>query len=227
MKPRICLSIAVGDVEEASRMIDENETWEPDLVEIRLDHLRSIKNLWKIRECTELPLIATFRLDDSKAFYERLDGKNVHTILEACNEGFDYVDLDLSTPRIHTISEKLRDVGVRIIISHHDYDGTPSTSGFRKILDEELSLKPEVCKIVGTAKNYADNLAYLNFISEAKGVRLVCFGMGREGTLSRIFSPLLGGAFTYASPHGGPKSAPGQLTIADLRKIYALMEATG
>ncbi|MBS7620299.1 type I 3-dehydroquinate dehydratase [Candidatus Bathyarchaeota archaeon] len=227
MKPRICLSIAVGDVQEASQLIEENEIWEPDMVEIRLDHLRTVTNLGKIRECTGLPLIATFRLENSKDSYWRLDGKNIPGILEACNAMFDYVDLDLSTPRIRTLIEELRRVGVKVIISHHDFDGTPSTSSFRKILDEELSLKPEVCKIVGTAKNYADNLAYLNFISEAKGVRLVCFGMGREGKPSRIFSPLLGGAFTYASPHGGPKSAPGQLSIADLRKIYALMEATG
>jgi 3-dehydroquinate dehydratase type I len=224
MNPRICLSIAAGDVEEAIQLINRNEIWEPDMIEIRLDYLHNIKNLDKIRACTKLPLIATFRLEN-KASYGRLAGENVETVLEACGAGFDYADLDLSTPWIYTLIERVEEAGVKLLISHHDFNGTPSRRDFSKILNEELRLKPEVCKIVGTAKTYTDNLAYLNFLSEAKGVKLVCFGMGSVGRPSRIFSPLLGGAFTYASPCKGSESAPGQLSIEDLRKIYDLMEA--
>lgn len=224
MKPSICLSIAVGEVEETLRMIDLNTIWEPNMIEIRLDHLRTIMNLEDIRESTELPLIATYRSDHTKGSCNRLNGKIREAILEACNAGFDYADLDLSTPSLHNLTEKVKEAKVGLIISHHDYKGTPSRSCFKRILKDELNLKPEVCKIVGTAKNYADNLAYLNFVSETRGVKLVCFGMGRKGTPSRILSPLVGGAFTYASPHMGSKSAPGQLSISEMRNIYSLME---
>jgi 3-dehydroquinate dehydratase len=33
----------------------------------------------------------------------------------------------------------------------------------------------------------------------------------------------VGGEFTYASSHVGGESAPGQLTLAEMREIYTLM----
>jgi 3-dehydroquinate dehydratase type I len=47
--------------------------------------------------------------------------------------------------------------------------------------------------------------------------------MGQAGKISRILSPLFGGIFTYASVSKGRESAPGQLTITELREIYALL----
>jgi 3-dehydroquinate dehydratase len=41
--------------------------------------------------------------------------------------------------------------------------------------------------------------------------------------MSRIFSPVFGGEFTYASSAVGAESAPGQLTIRDMREIYRIM----
>jgi 3-dehydroquinate dehydratase len=36
-------------------------------------------------------------------------------------------------------------------------------------------------------------------------------------------SPLVGGAFTYASTGEGEESAPGQLTLPRMREIYTAM----
>jgi len=47
--------------------------------------------------------------------------------------------------------------------------------------------------------------------------------MGEAGVISRILSPLFGGEFTYASTKTGSESAPGQLTIAELREIYRVL----
>jgi 3-dehydroquinate dehydratase len=52
---------------------------------------------------------------------------------------------------------------------------------------------------------------------------IVCFAMGKKGVLSRIFSPLFGAYFTYASVNQGLETASGQLDIQRLRKIYSLL----
>jgi len=47
--------------------------------------------------------------------------------------------------------------------------------------------------------------------------------MGELGRVSRLFSPLFGGHFTYAAVERGKESAIGQLTIAETRKFYKLL----
>ncbi len=50
-----------------------------------------------------------------------------------------------------------------------------------------------------------------------KGQAITAFCMGEEGKISRIMAPLLGSAITYASLDREEASAPGQLTIHELR----------
>ena len=90
-------------------------------------------------------------------------------------------------------------------------------------MTEMLGAGADICKLVGTAINLEDNLTYLNLIQENPTVSLVSFGMGKTGLLSRVFSPLFGAAYTYASSEAGRESAPGQLTVPELRQIYGIM----
>ncbi|HID18614.1 TPA: type I 3-dehydroquinate dehydratase, partial [Candidatus Bathyarchaeota archaeon] len=50
-------------------------------------------------------------------------------------------------------------------------------------------------------------------------VKLVCFAMGKLGLPSRILSPIYGGFFTFAALRRGLETAPGQLTIEELRSV--------
>ncbi|MEM2960941.1 MAG: type I 3-dehydroquinate dehydratase, partial [Candidatus Bathyarchaeia archaeon] len=59
----------------------------------------------------------------------------------------------------------------------------------------------------------------------SKKTNLVCFAMGENGLLSRILSPLFGASFTYASLERGLETAPGQITISELREIYRRLGA--
>jgi len=53
---------------------------------------------------------------------------------------------------------------------------------------------------------------------------MVSFAMGHLGLVSRILCPLVGGYFTYASLGEGRESAPGQLTVGHLKKIYEMVK---
>jgi len=88
-----------------------------------------------------------------------------------------------------------------------------------------LGTGADICKIVGKATCQKDNLTYLNLIQENPSVSLVSLGRGRTGLLSRVGSPLVGAAYTYASSEAGRESAPGQLTVPELRQIYGIMGA--
>ena len=221
--PKICVSITEKDSTRAAESIRRIERYEPDLVELRIDYMQQPLDLESVRNTTKLPIIATNRSSDQGGILHRPDAERLATLLEACDAGFDYVDLELNTSSKEGFVDYVKDAGVKLIISYHDFKGTPKKDLFIEILNREIELGADVCKIVGTAVSPMDNITYLVFLAETPENDLVCFSMGRQGVMSRIFSPLFGGAFTYASTQSGMESAPGQLTIADLRKIYRML----
>lgn len=147
----------------------------------------------------------------------------VAVILDAVEAGFDYADLELNTPELDVLGSRVKALGGSLVISHHDFEGTPAAEQLRETMSRMVERGADVCKIIGTAQSPRDNLTYLGLFGSPREGGLVCFGMGRDGILSRVLSPLVGGEFTYASSHEGGGSAPGQLTLAEMREIYTLM----
>lgn len=222
-KPKICVSIASTTLDGALRTIDLLKPHEPDLVEIRLDYLEEVEGLTMLREASPYPLIATCRRAGYGGHFRGPERMRLDLLRMACEKGFDYIDIEISTPGIWDIMRELKDRGVKTLVSYHDPRGTPSLKALRRILRKGLSLQSDILKIVGTATRYEDNYAYLHLVLENRDLGLVSFGMGRLGVPSRVLSPLMGGSFTYASAVEGSECAPGQLSIAALREIYRLM----
>jgi 3-dehydroquinate dehydratase I len=222
-KPRICVVITSSDPLRAVKAIKKVLKWAPDLIEIRLDYMENPIGLSRIREATVLPLIATDRSRKQGGLCNRDDSGRIQALLSACAAGFDYVDLELSMVSIDKVGKDVKALGGKLILSHHDFEVTPCINDLENILRKELEAGADVCKIIGTARNQDDNLIYLKFIRENPGIELVSFGMGEFGTLSRIFSPIFGGTYTYASTSIGEESASGQLTISDLKTIYKIL----
>jgi 3-dehydroquinate dehydratase type I len=83
-------------------------------------------------------------------------------------------------------------------------------------------LAPDIVKIVTFARSWEDNFSILSLISHARkrNQEIVAFCMGQKGKMSRIFSPLMGAAWTYASINRGKTSAPGQLTVEEMREVW-------
>lgn len=222
-KPKICVSVSARQIDDAEKAIRDVESYEPDLIEIRIDHLETQGGLERLRESTNLPLIATNRRRDQGGLFVASEDERISTLLKASKLGFDYVDLELTTPSLSDIVNQFRRHEARLIISSHDLRRTPSKRTLKQVLRKELGFEPDICKIVGTARSYPDNLTYLNFLKENHTVSLICFGMSQHGIISRVLSPLFGGAFTYASVEHSLETAPGQLTIRSLKDIYDVL----
>jgi 3-dehydroquinate dehydratase type I len=133
-----------------------------------------------------------------------------------------YVDVELRSNRalLQNLIENRN--GTKIILSLHDFRGTPSLKELRRVFYRMMRLKPDVIKIVTFARSMEDNLTMLSFIpyAKAKGQEIVAFCMGERGRMSRVFSPLMGAAWTYASSSSDRASAPGQLTVGELSEIW-------
>ena len=224
MTSRICVSILPKNNVEALNLIEKAEAAKADFVEVRLDCLEISRKLSDISASTKIPLIATNKLQSENGCFSGTESERQQTLLNAAKNGFEYVDVDLSSPKHKDTISQLKLLEAKPIVSFHKFDGALGVSAMEKILDEEIASGAYVCKIVTTAKQVEDNLPALSFISFASSkAKLVCFCMGEDGKISRLLSPQFGAFFTFASLEQGSETAAGQMTISEMRSAYALL----
>lgn len=220
MTIKICVSILPENLNEATRFIERAESHKADFIEVRLDRLKKYNKLSDIAKCSKVPLIATNRPIQQQGKFSGSETKRKQTLLNAAKGDFEYVDLELSALG-ESITRKICDAGAKLIVSFHDFNKTPSLPQMNKILEQEISSGADICKIVTMAKSIEDSLTTLNFVSKAhKRTKVVCFAMGPLGKPSRLLSPLFGAFFTIASLDRERETAPGQLTVQEMKLIY-------
>jgi len=187
---RICISILPKNDIDALKLIEKAEKAKADIIEVRLDCLKNYLKISELSASTKVPLIATNKLQSEKGFFAGTESERQLTLLEAAKSGFEYVDIDMSSPKRKETISQLSLLGAKPIVSYHKFDGALNISAMAAVLDEELASGAFVCKIVTTAKQIEDNLPVLSFVSFASSkAKLVCFCMGEQGRVSRVLSP--------------------------------------
>jgi 3-dehydroquinate dehydratase-1 len=219
--PRICVSILPKTVPEAFLLMEKAEAAHADFIEIRLDRLEDcLENHAGLADLAAHG--KTLKIATDKA--SRTETEHRQLLIAAAKNGFEYVDVELSTPQLETLVKELRALSAKPIVSFHKFDGSLSISELNSVLEREIASGAEVCKIVTTAKQIKDNLITLNFTSTASSkAKLVCFCMGELGKVSRLLSPLFGGFFTFASLEQGNETASGQMTIQEMKAAYEIL----
>ncbi len=210
---------------EALSLIERAEKAQADLIEVRLDCLDASRNLSDVVKSTKIPLIATNKLQSEKGNFAGTETERQQTLFNAAKNDFEYVDVDLSSPKHKETIDKLKLLGAKPIVSYHKFDGALSISEMEKVLEQEIASGASVCKIITTANQIEDNLIALNFVSTMSSkTKLVCFCMGELGKVSRLLSPMFGAFFTFASLQQGNETAAGQMTIQEMKAAYDLLE---
>jgi len=214
-KPKICAAIinkglqAIRDVEP-----------QVDLFEVRID---LIGEGWpQLTQRLKKPWIACNRLAGEGGNWKDSEARRIKELLKAVELGADIVDIELATENLGEVVPGIKN-RAKCLLSFHDVAGTPSLDKLQAMVQRQLEAGADICKVVTTARRLEDNLTVLRLISDFPKARMVSFAMGPLGSASRILCPLVGGDFIYASIDKGKESAAGQLTVAELRKIYGMM----
>jgi 3-dehydroquinate dehydratase type I len=221
LKPKICVAVPVITTEKTLGAITALNRESPDLIEIRFDYSTEAIHPVLFRKATSLPMIATCRHVWQGGYWKGNENDKLRLLVEAAESGYEYIDIEDDAPQLLEIAHNSKLHGAKIIISNHNFNSTHKTEELDKILTQALEIGASICKVVGTAIRYEDNLTYLSWLGTHPGN--VAFAMGQLGVPSRVVSALVGGAFTYASVRRGEESAQGQPTFAELREIYKSM----
>lgn len=211
---------------DALRLIEKADECGADFIEVRLDCLGEFKGLKDIANCAKTSLIATIRTPKCGGKFLGKEKERRKILSNAASNGFKYVDIELGAPWLKDLVKELLTIGVKPIISFHDFEKTPEIAELRRILKSEIKEGADICKIVTTAQSLQDNLTLLHFIHKEGGkAKVVCFAMGTLGKPSRLLSPIFGGYFTIAALEHGRETAEGQMTIQEMKAIYKALGA--
>ena len=184
-----------------------------DMVELRLDFLSSPPTHDQLKALltdTPVEVIVTNRPRSEGGHFSGTESQRLEILRLAASFKPAYVDVEMSVPPCEAPQG-------RLIVSHHDFAGC---GGDLEAIATDLAQTPGVVKkVVCTAGGPQDALRTLGLLRTAKKPT-IALAMGEAGVLSRILAKKFGAFGTFASLRTGAESAPGQVTIEQMRDLY-------
>ena len=219
-KPKICIPVVETSLDKALRTIQQaNQV--ADLIELRIDYLRK-PEITTLVNGRQKPFIITNRREEEGGKYRGDERKRLEVLKEAIDLAVEYVDVEMRSEEslLHNLLANKKET--QIILSFHDFQKTPSIKELKKLFDRMTRLGADIAKIVTFARTWEDNLNVLLLTAYAikRKQEIVAFCMGEKGKMSRLFSPIMGAAWAYASLTRGKASASGQLTVREMKEIW-------
>ena len=207
-------TVKAKSIDEAISIIEKDTA---DLYELRVDAMESFDEIEKLKPFAG-KLIITGRSKEEGGFREISDEERLKLFEEFIKIKPAFVDVEFKSKIAEDVIRLARERGVRIIVSYHDFEKTPSFEELKVLLEEMKKLKADVIKIVTFAKHYFDNVRIARLYEYERN--LIAFCMGEKGKISRALSLILS-PFTYASLDEA--TAPGQLNVEDMKLLLALI----
>lgn len=212
---KIAIPITAQTMDEALRDIDHASEF-ADIIELRIDYLQNPELDRLIRNCSK-PVIVTNRTKLEGGKFTGSEEQRIASLQEAIDLGAAYIDIEAD------YFQPLNKKSTTIIVSHHNFEQTPDLDTLTQKFSDKNA---DIVKIATKARTYEDSLRMLQFISKYKqsGQEIIGICMGQEGIITRILGPLYGSYLTFASLDQGKASAPGQLTVRELRAAWNLLK---
>ncbi len=209
----ICVTIGRGRHKSLLAEWEEAAEAGAELVELRIDCLRSVPNLRRILAKRFTPCVFTVRRGVDGGLWRGDEEKRITLIREAIAAGVDYVDLEFD------IAEQVPRYGkTRRIISDHNFKAIPGD--FEERLRGMEEQQADVLKFAVIARSLEESSSLLQLVRNA-GVPTIGIAMGEVGTFTRVLGAKFGAPFTYAGFNPDRQFAPGMLRFSQLRKDYA------
>jgi len=214
-RPNLCASILNTDIKAIKEV-------EPlvDLFEVRID---LIGDGWTdVAKQLKKPWIACNRLVEEGGKWQGNEARRIEKLLQAMELGAKIVDVEYNAKNVDNIITFIKKRAT-CLLSFHDFEKTPPLDALRQVVQKELKAGADICKVVTSARSFEDNLSMLQLIRDFRGTKVVAFAMGPEGMASRVLAPLAGAYFTYGAVQKGRESAPGQIPVVDMLKLYEIL----
>ncbi|WP_339189639.1 type I 3-dehydroquinate dehydratase [Paenibacillus sp. FSL P2-0121] len=234
--PKICVPLIGATLSELKQEAEALKVLQPDLVEWRTDFFAEVEDVAAVKNalseiCSvipDLPLIFTFR--SAKEGGEKQVSTEYYTALNkaAAESGLvDIIDVELFNDEqdVKLLVEAAHAHNVSVIISNHDFQGTPPKEEIISRLCKAQELGGDLPKIAVMPRDAGDVLTLLeatHIMKEKYADRpIITMSMAGAGVISRLAGEVFGSTLTFGAAH--KPSAPGQVAVAELRNTLSLL----
>ncbi|WP_127127701.1 type I 3-dehydroquinate dehydratase [Georgenia sp. SYP-B2076] len=207
-----------------------------DIVEWRVDHYEDAPDAQKVVATARTlaarlagrPLLVTFRTaaEGGRAAIE--DGAYGDLLVAVARSGVaDAVDVELfrDEAQVRRVVEAAHEAGVRVVMSSHDFAGTPAEDEIVARLRRMQDLGADVVKLAAMPHDAGDVLTLLGATWTMHSVHadrpVITMAMGGVGVVSRLAGEIFGSAATFGMV--GEASAPGQVDVDALGRVLELI----
>ncbi len=228
----LIVPISASDVEQARKQIKAARLAGAEMLELRTDYLDKLnpvilRPLIEEAKRTKLPVVVTCRDKRQGGAREYPHQLRSQILAEAVAGGADFIDCEYENFLTSEIQENIKTAlskasGCRLVLSAHNFEGR--FADINKLYRDILAVFPKaIPKLVYTADHIADCFDAFDLLHKKSGnpdkIGIV-FCMGEAGLISRIIAKKLSSFVTFASIDDESATAPGQLTIEQLRRFY-------
>ncbi len=187
-----------------------------DIVEIRLDLIGPSTTGWvenaRAIEAHGLPVVVTIRLADEGGQWKQPDEERL-SLFETALRDLTAVDIELRSPILEQVSALASRYERALIVSYHDFQGTPPIDELKKVMAKAANFG-SVVKIVTFTKTDEDVGVLRTLLHEKSSTPLCVMGMGPLGPQTRVKFPRLGSCLAYG--YLDAPVAPNQVPASDL-----------
>ncbi len=214
---QLCATVTAETTAELRTRRDEASSAEgADLVELRLDTVLDLDLDGALADRT-CPVIVTCRPVRDGGHFTGSEEERHRILHRALGLGADWVDLEWRRGFETLIKERQ---GRNIVLSLHDFDGTPDDLGNR--YQAMRATGAEVVKLAVRSRSAGDVVRLLRLGQAHRGERQVLIGMGPTGVPTRLLPARFGSCWTYA----GEGVAPGQVCVAEMVRRYRFKQTS-
>lgn len=236
-EPLICVPLVGRDQTTVLGELTTLVAKQPDLIEWRIDYFSEIADTAKVVALAQqiryrtagIPIVFTRRSIREGGEPIALSEDQVLFLHEAvlASRTVDFVDYELSSDPVHfqRVLTAAHAVDVQLIASFHDFQRTPSVEDIVAKFTAAERAGADIAKVAVMPTTLDDVLTLLSATLEGHRrscLPIISISMGAYGALSRLLGWMFGSSVTFAV--GGQSSAPGQLPIADLREVLAIVK---
>jgi 3-dehydroquinate dehydratase/shikimate dehydrogenase len=222
---RICAVVAAATAHEMKAQL-RLALKETRTVELRLDWLRNdterhlfLQSLSRNRP-RRATLLATCRRAVGGGKLQADASRELYWLVQARSAGCQWCDLEMETFQdLPPGFVRQYPVPDRVLLSIHDFDGTPKLP--RRVRVAPQSLVDGV-KIAAKSQTLSDAMRLLKLARQSE--KFVAVPMGDVGLPARILALREGSELAYAPV--GDSTAPGQVSLHDLKYLYRAHELT-
>jgi len=226
----LAVPIAAETIDQAAVQITSAVAAGAEMLELRTDYLQNLEPsfipdlLAHVRQARPSPpVVVTCRSKQQGGAIAYSDDLRVEVLVAAVKAGAHFIDCEYETFTQIKHQEKIRlalsnSTRTRLILSAHNFEGPfPDLAALYRHIT--TTYPASIPKLVYTANHINDCFAALDLLSRTSDDRIV-FCMGEPGLITRIIAKKLNAFLTFASLDEDTTTAPGQLSITDLKNIY-------